>query len=64
MHAMNIPPKGGFLYKNRNIKWIYSHENVISSSVKDVSKLSSDASELNLIIAAEEPEKKLSGRKM
>ena len=61
MHAMNIPPKGGFLYKNRNIKWIYSHENVISSSVKDVSKY---ASELNLIIAAEEPEKKLSGRKM
>ena len=61
MHAMNIPPKGGFLYKNRNIKWIYSHENVISSSVKDVSKY---ASELNLTIAAEEPEKKLSGRKM
>ena len=54
---MNIPPKDGFLYKNRNIKWIYSHKNVISSSVKDVSKY---ASELNLIIAAEEPEKKLS----
>ena len=61
MHAVNIPPKDGFLYKNRNIKWIYSHKNVISSYVKDVSKY---ASELNLIIADEEPEEKLSGRKM
>ena len=51
----------GFYIKNRNIKWIYSHKNVISSSVKDVSKY---ASELNLTIEAEEPEKKLSGRKM
>ena len=54
-------PSMGFYIKNRNIKWIYSHKNVISSSVKDVSKY---ASELNLTIEAEEPEKKLSGRKM